>query len=195
MNKKKIILICGVIFVIIAIAACIAIVYFSKQDLITAEKELQQTIEKYGFVEKETVNTIIAKLNTEIMDGGLNTPAIDDSMVIENELYWYALTENISCYVGTTEFSGDKEKDSAELISLYFDKEGYKEETATNYFKKLIKANKADLTEQEIENLVKEAKANIKTNEMTNNGQGISVAIIETDNHYEYQVKRLYKLD
>lgn len=193
MDKKKIVSICGVIVVIIVIAVCIAIVYFSKQDVATAENELQQTIEKYGSVEKETVNTVIAKLNTEIMDGGLNTPATDDSMVIENELYWYALTENISCYVRTVDFSGDKEKDFAELISLYFDKEGYNEETATNYFKKLIKSNKADLTEQEIDNLVKEAKANIKTNEMTNNGQGISVAIVETDNHYEYQVKRLYK--
>lgn len=192
MNKKKVILICVLILIVI-ITACIGFVYWAKQDVIKAEKELQQTIEKYGSVEKETVNIVIAKLNTEIMDGGLKTPATDDSMVIDNELYWYALTENISCYVKPTEFSGDKEKDFAELISFYFDKEGYKEEKAIKYFEKLIKANKADLTEQEIDNLIKEAKENIKSDKMVNNGQGISVAIVETDNHYEYQVKRLYK--
>lgn len=190
MDKKKVIII---VVVLIVIAVCCTCVYLAKKDVENAQKEYEETVEKYGTVEKETVNTMIAKLNTEIMDGGLNTPATDDSMVTENDLYWYGITENISCYIRPVEFTGDHKKDNAELISIYFDKEGYQEETAVNYFKKLIKANKEDLTDQEIEKLVADAKANMASNQMINHGQGISVAIVKLDNHYEYQVIRLYK--
>lgn len=169
------------------------VVYFAKRDVEVAENELQQAIEKYGVVGEETVNTMIAKFNTEIMDGGLKTPIADSSMVIDNNLYWYAITENMSCYVRPVEFTGDNKKDVVDTFSLYFDIEGYKEETAVNYFKKLIKANKADLTEQEIDKLIEDAKANITSDQMTNHGQGISVAIVQLDNHYEYQVVRLYQ--
>lgn len=191
-TKKKVITISAII-VVLVIAVCIVFVYLAKKDVETAKKEYDETVEKYGSVERETVNTVIAKFNTEIMDGGLNTPATDDSMVIEDGLYWYALTDNISCYVRPVEFTGDNKKDNAELISIYFDKEGYDEKVAINYWKKLIKSNNAELTEGEINILVEKAKADKNGNEMTANGKGIYVTIIETDNHYEYQVKRLYK--
>ena len=51
MNKKKIIGICVVIFVIVFIAVCIAIVQFSKKDLEEAKKGLEETQEEYGWVE------------------------------------------------------------------------------------------------------------------------------------------------
>ena len=188
MNKKKGIIISIIVVVLIIIAVGIAFVYSAKKDVEIAQQEYEETVEKYGSVERETVDTVIAKFNTEIMDSGLNTPVTNESMVTEDGLYWYALTENISCYVRP-----DHKKDNAELISIYFDKEGYKEETAINYWKKLIKANKAELTNEEINTLVEDAKANKDSEEMTANGKGIYAAIIETDNHYEYQVKRLYK--
>lgn len=61
------------------------------------------------------------------MDNNINTPASDESMAVQDGLYWYALTEDVSIYI--------KPK----------------------------------------------------------NGKGISVGVVETDNHYEYQIKRLYK--
>lgn len=193
MNKKKGIIISIIVVVLIIIAVGIAFVYSAKKEVEIAQKEYEEKVEKYGSVERETVDTVIAKFNTEIMDSGLNTPATNESMVTEDGLYWYALTENISCYVRPVEFTGDHKTDNAELISIYFDKEGYKEETAINYWKKLIKANKVELTNEEINTLVEDAKANKDSEEMTANGKGIYAAIIETDNHYEYQVKRLYK--
>lgn len=193
MDKKKLITICGVIFVVVVIVVCFAIVQFSKQDVENAQNDLQATIEKYGFVEKETVNTLVAKLNTEIMDNGINTPASDELMVAQDGLYWYGLTDDVSIYVKPVEFSNDNKKDIAEISAIYIDRVKYNEEISIKYAKLLIKANNEELTEDEIDTLMKEAKTASKDNEMSNNGKGISVGMVETENHYEYQIKRLYK--
>ena len=55
MDKKKITGICVVIFVVAVIAICITVVQFSNRDLEGAKRDLQETQEKYGWVEKETV--------------------------------------------------------------------------------------------------------------------------------------------
>lgn len=193
MDKKKVMTICGVIFVVVVIVVCIAIVQFAKQDVENAKNELQATIEKYGTVEKEIVNILVAKLNTEIMDNGINTPASDELMVAQDGLYWYGLTDDISFYVKPVEFSNDNKKDIAEISAIYMSKDVYDEQIAIKYAKLLIKANNEELTEDEIDTLIKDAKAGSNDNEFANNGKGISVAILESDNHYEYQVKRLYK--
>lgn len=193
MDKKKIVTICGSIIVVVVIAVCIVIVQFSKQGVEDAQNDLQATIEKYGVVEKETVNTLVAKLNTEIMDNGINTPASDEFMVAQDGFYWYALKEDVSIYIKPVEFSNDIKKDIAERSAIYMNKDVYDEQTAIKYAKRLIKANNSELTEEEIDNLIKDAKTVSKDNKMSNNGKGISVAIVESDNHYEYQVKRLYK--
>lgn len=192
MNKKKIMGICVVGFVIIVIVVCSAIVQFSKHDLETAQKEYEQTVEKYGVVEKETVNSMIAKFNTEIMDSGLNTPAYDDYMTIQNDVYWFGLTEDISYYLQPVEFSGNKENDILEMAAIYFRKDNYNEKKAIKYVKSLIKANNYDLKDEEIDNLIKKAKELSSNKETSNNGKGISVGFLEYADHYIYQVVRLY---
>lgn len=193
MDKKKVMTICVVIFVVVFVAVCFAIVQFSKQDLENAQKDLQEALEKYGTVEKEIVNVLVAKLNTEIMDNGINTPASDELMVAQDGLYWYGLTDDVSIYVKPVEFSNDNKKDIAEQSAIYMNKDVYDEQTAIKYAKLLIKANNEELTEDEIDTLIKDAKTVSKDNKMSNNGKGISVAIVESDSHFEYQVKRLYK--
>ena len=193
MDKKKVMTICGVIFLVVFVAVCFAIVQFSKQDVENAKKDLQEAYEKYGTVEKEIVNVLVAKLNTEIMDNGINTPASDELMVAQDGLYWYGLTDDVSIYVKPVEFLNDNKKDIAEISAIYMNKEKYNEETAIKYAKLLIKANNEELTEDEIDTLIKDAKALSKDEEFANNGKGISVAILESNSHYEYQVKRLYK--
>ncbi len=193
MNKKKIIGICVVIFVIVVIAICIAIVQFSKHDLETAQKEYEQTVKKYGVVEKETVSTMIAKFNTEIMDGGINTPAYDDYLTIEDGSYWFGITENISYLLQPVEFTSDKDKDILAMSALYFHKENYNEEEAVKYVRCLIKSNNYDLTDKEIDDLIKEAKEKSSKKETSNNGKGISIGFLEYENSYIYQVIRLYK--
>ena len=64
MNKKKIIQIGIIIFVIVFVAICIAIVQFSKKDLEEAKKGLEETQKKYGWVEKENIN--LENSNTQV---------------------------------------------------------------------------------------------------------------------------------
>lgn len=185
--KKRIltILLCGMM--LLGMTGC------GKDEVKNAEKDLQETQEKYGWVEKEAVNTILAKFNTGIMDTGLNTPANDDYMVIENNLYWFALTDNISYYLKPVEFSGNKENDILSMSALYVKKENDNEDTTLKYVKLLIKANNEEISDSEVENLIKEAKEKSSSKMTANNGKGISVGLLEMDDHYEYQVIRLYK--
>ena len=97
--KKKFfaILLCGVM--VLGLAGCGNPVSDSKKELEDAKNDLEETYKKYGWVEKETVNTILAKFNTEIMDSGLNTPASDDYMVVDNGKYWFALSDDVAFYL------------------------------------------------------------------------------------------------
>lgn len=185
--KKTILtmLLCSVM--ILGITGC------GKDKVEEAKKDLQETQEKYGWVEKETVNTILAKFNTEIMDGGVNTPASDDYMVVDNGIYWFALTDDVSIYLKPIESTENKEKDILDMSAIYMDKDKYDENTAIKYTKLLIKANNAEITDSEIDTLLKEAKEKSSSKETANNGKGISVGISNANDHYEYQVIRLYK--
>lgn len=55
MKKKLVILICGIM--VLNLTGC------GKSDLEDAKKDLQETQEKYGWVQKETVDTLVAKFN------------------------------------------------------------------------------------------------------------------------------------
>ncbi len=127
------------------------------------------------------------------MDGGLGTPAYDNGMLIENNTYWFALTDDITFYVKPVECSEDKMKDIANLSAVRIDKKKYNEEIIVNYAKKLIKANNNAFTDEEINTFIKEAQEFKQDGKMSNNGKGISVGVFETDDFYEYQVKRVYK--
>lgn len=190
-EKKKIIIIC-LFVMIVAVGGYLGIKYYLEKDLEQTKQELQETIEKYGTVKQENVSTIIAKLNTEIMDSGTNTPATEDSLVIENQLYWYAITENISCYIKPQKFTGKKEEDIVEMVALWYEK-SEDEQTIEQYAKYLIKANNEDLTEKEIDQIIKDAKKLSPKNQNAQSGKGLAVAFKEADNHYEYQVIRIYK--
>jgi len=185
--KKTIftILLCGVM--VLGITGC------GEDKAKEAEKDSQETYEKYGWVEKENVGILVAKLNTEIMDGGLHTPAYDDYMVIDNDLYWFALTDRINYYLKPVSFSGNKDNDIVDMSALRFKKEGFQEETDLTYVKFLIKANNENITDSEIETLLKEAKEKAPSKKSANNGKGISVGLLETQDCYEYQVVRLFK--
>ena len=200
--KKKLfaILLCGVMA--LGLAGCSNPVSYSKKELEDAKNDLEETYKKYGWVEKETVNTILAKFNTEIMDGGLNTPASDDYMVVDNGKYWFALTDDVAFYLKPVESSGNKEKDILDMSAIYIDNDKYDETTAIKYTKLLIKANNEEITDtkiheefirKDIDELLKEAKEKSSAKETANNGKGISVGISNANDHYEYQVIRVYK--
>ncbi len=163
----------------------------SKKD---AEKDLQETIDKYGFVEKETVETLVAKFNTEVMDtnnGKLNT-ASDEYLTVDNNQYWYGLIEGIYLIVIPTEFSNDKTKDIVDSMTIYVEKGSEYEKDATTYAKHLLKANSDKFTADEISSLMDDAKQKVNK-EKANNGKGISLGYNDNTDNYQYLVKRLYK--
>lgn len=189
--KNKIIIICLVV-IILSIVVSLGIKLYLNKDLEKKEQNLQDTYEKYGLVEMETVNNLVAKFNTQIMDNGLNTPASNDYMTVKDNIYWFALTDSIYYFLKPIKFS-NIENDIVNMNALYFKKDNYNEVESLKYVKFLIKANNEEITDSEIENLIKEAKEKSSFGLSSNNGKGISISFVETDDHYEYQVVRLYK--
>ena len=193
MNKKKIIGICIVIFVIIFVAVCIAIVQFSKKNLEEAKKGLEETQEKYGWVEKETVDILVAKFNTEVVDNSSFNPASTDYLTECNNQYWYGLIDGVYLVVVPEEYTGDKITEIVNYMLLYVDKTSKYEADAISYTKHLIKANNSQITDSEIDTLLEDVKTKANSGKTANNGKGISIGYTEKDEAYQYQVLRLYK--
>ena len=193
MNKKKIIGICIVVFVIIFVAVCIAIVQFSKKDLEEAKKGLEETQEKYGWVEKESVDVLVAKFNTEVVDNSSLNPASTDYLTESNNQYWYGLVDGVYLVVVPEEYTGDKTTEIVNYMLLYVDKTSKYEADAILYTKYLIKANNSQITDSEIDTLLEDAKTKVNSGKIANNGKGISIGYTEKDEAYQYQVLRLYK--
>lgn len=160
-----------------------------------AEKDLEDTINKYGYVEKETVDALVAKFNTEVMDNsnGKMNVASEDYLTIDAGKYWYGLIEGIYLVVVPQEFNNDKTKEVVDNMTIYVDKSGKYEENAMTYVNYLIKANNSKFTNEEISNLIEDAKQKSVNNENANNGKGISIGYADNADNYQYIVKRLYK--
>lgn len=159
-----------------------------------AEKDLQETTYKYGFVEKETVEVLAAKFNTEVMDnsnGMLNT-ATDEYLTIDNNQYWYGLIEGIYLVVIPIDFSGDKTKDIVDSMTIYVKKDSEYENDVMAYVKHLLNANNDKFTMDDINSLIDDAKKKVNK-EKVNNGKGISLGYNDNTDNYQYLVKRLYK--
>lgn len=184
---KKIFTIIFAVVMVFGLTGC------AKKELEEANNDLEATYQKYGTVEKESVNTLVAKLNTEILESELNTLARDDSVFVQDDVYWYALTASISFYLKPVEFTNDVEKDIVDVNALYLKKDEYNEDTALKYVRNLIKANNYDLTEEEITSLISEAKEKSSEGKTSNNGKGVSIGYLDKEDYYEYQVIRLYR--
>lgn len=195
MNKKKIIQIGIIIFVIVFVAICVAIVQFSKHNLEEAKKDLQETQEKYGWVEKESVDVLVAKFNTQVMDNDSSSlnPASTDYLTESNNEYWYGLIEGVYLVVVPEKYTGDKSTEIVDYTLLYVDKTSKYESDAISYIKHLIKANNSNITDNEIDSLLQEAKVKSTSGETANNGKGISIGYIEKNDSYQFQVLRSYK--
>ena len=61
MKKNTIITIICIIIILVCVVGYFAVRYFLDKDLEEQKQELNQTIETYGTVEKETVDVLVAK--------------------------------------------------------------------------------------------------------------------------------------
>lgn len=192
MKNKKIIIIC-LIMIILAIVISLGVKLYLNKDLENQRQKLQETQEKYGWVEKETVDVLVAKFNTEIVDSSSLNPASTDYLTEDNNQYWYGLIDGIYLVVVPEKYTGDKSTEIVDYTLLYVDKTSKYESDAISYIKYLIKANNSNITDNEIDSLLQEAKVKSTSGETANNGKGISIGYIEKNDSYQFQVLRSYK--
>lgn len=155
------------------------------------KNDLQESQEKYGAVEKENVEVLVAKFNTEVKDNSTLNPASTDYLTEDNGEYWYGLIDGIYLVVVPEKYIGDK----TEIVNytlLYVNKSSKYVSDASSYIKYLIKANNQEITEAEISTLISEVKEKVNSGKTANNGKGISLSYTESDDVYQYQVLRLY---
>ena len=179
------ILICGVIY--LCLTGC------SNSSVRDTQKDLQESQEKYGFVEKETINVLVAKFNTEVVDNSSLNPASADYFTENNNQYWYGLIDGIYLVVVPKKYTGDKATDIVDYMLIYVDKTSKYENDAVEYAKHLIKANYNESTEDDINSLLEEAKNKSATGKAAYNGKGISIGYLDKSDYYQYQVLRFYK--
>lgn len=192
MKNKKIIIIC-LIMIILAIVISLGVKLYLNKDLENQRQKLQETQEKYGWVEKETVDVLVAKFNTEIVDSSSLNPASTDYLTEDNNQYWYGLIDGIYLVVVPEKYTGDKSTEIVDYTLLYVDKTSKYESDAISYIKHLIKANNSNITDNEIDSLLQEAKVKSTSGETANNGKSISIGYIEKNDSYQFQVLRSYK--
>ena len=191
MKKSTIILL---VLIILSVGIYFGVNYFLDKDIEKQQQQLDDMLAEYGTIEKENVNTAVAKFNTEIMDGGLENPAKEDAnSTSEDQLYWYMIEDGIYCYVKPEEYTGDVENDIVHTISVYYEIASGKQEKALEYFKLLIKSNKNDFTDEQITELINKAEELKEEKQKAVNGSGVMVGIAETEDHIEYQVTRNYE--
>ena len=111
----------------------------------------------------------------------------------EDNTYWYGLEQGVYLMFEPIEYKGDKTKEITEYMILYVDN-NYTNHTQINeYAKSLIKANNSELSDKEIIELLMDSLELAYEDKCANNGKGISVCHLTMEDHYEIQIKRLYK--
>ena len=147
-----------------------------------------------GIVDQETVDVLVAKFNTQVMDSGSSlNPASTDYLTIDDNKYWYGLIEGIYLVVVPQDFNNNPANEVVDYMFLFVDKGGQYETDAEEYVKHLIKANNESITDEEINTLLEEAKQSAPAGETSNNGKGISIGYIDNTDNIQYQVIRLYE--
>ena len=174
MKKNKVIIIISLIVILLAVGGYFGVKNYLNKDLENQKQELQETIKKYGYVEKENVTISVAKFNTEVMDNKIGNPASDEYMVVQDNLYWYGLLDDVSLYIKPETFTENKDNDITATMAIHYSKNIENETIVVNYVKALIKALSND-------------------KKTSNNGKGISVGYVDNGEKIEYQVIRLYK--
>lgn len=185
--------------ILVAVVVLVKIALTPEIEDVESESAGVSQEETYGFVEPETVATLVAKFNTEIMDqtGWELLPADDTTMMTYENNYWYPLDDDIALVVVPVEFSGDKTQDTVLTMLIYIDKDSVNQKKARSYWQYLVQANSGDSSVEEVTELMAEAEMLRERGEMANRGKGLFVAINEAGggDHIEYQVVRNYRED
>lgn len=173
--------------------ACLIVVGCGNTSQNQSTEDIPAPSNEYGTVENESVEILVAKFNTQVLENGSLNPASNDYRTTSEQRYWYGLITGIYLIAVPEEFQNDSQNEIVDYMVLYVEKGNENEAMVPDYLKALIQANNDTITDDEVEKLLTEAKEKSSTGETSNNGKGISIGYIENDDNYQYQVIRLYE--
>lgn len=180
---------------VLAVAVLVGIL-LGVRAVIVANQEKSEVTEEtvVSTVERETVATIVAKFNAEILDVTQRElePTNDEAMITYENNYWYPLTDAVSLVVVPEDFTGDSYRDIAKVALIYSNKDENNQHVAREYWQYLVRANNRELDDSSVTNLLADAERLKVDDSATDVVKGISAAVFEDDNHFEFQVLRNY---
>ena len=88
----------------------------------TVDEDRQTETQDYGSVERETVEVLVAKFNSQVVDNSTLNPASDDYLTTDENAYWYGLITGVYLIVYPMEFTGDLSSDIVDYMVLYVEK-------------------------------------------------------------------------
>ena len=160
----------------------------------TVEEEQPQTpVQETGYVDCETAEVLVAKFNTQVVDNSSLNPAYDEYLTTYEDAYWYGLITGIYLIVYPVVYTGDLSNDIVDYMVLYVEKNSEYESSVNEYMEYLIQANNSDITTEEVDALLEEARNSASAGTTVNNGKGIDIGYIDNEDNYQYQVIRLYE--
>ena len=181
---KKVLLCLFMVFMVLGVTGC---------DNDNVEEQPQEQVQESGYVDLETAEVLVAKFNTQVVDNSSLNPALDEYLTTYEDAYWYGLITGLYLIVYPVEYTGDLSNDIVDYMVLYVEKNSEYESNVNEYMEYLIKANNIEITTEEANSLITEAKDVATTATTVNNGKGIDVGYIDNEDNYQYQVIRLYE--
>lgn len=159
----------------------------------TSKDKDQEPTSKIGYVEKQTVESLVDEFNTVIQDNSGLGLINKETLTVSEGRYWYTLDEGIYLVVIPLNEQKDAKEDIVASMRIYFTETAKEDPQVPAYTRLLVMANNKEITNDEADKLVSESLEKAKDNLTSNNGKGISVGYATSNDHYEYQVIRNYK--
>ena len=178
----------GIIIGIIAVSVAIIL-------LLVGIFILRNKKPKAVYLEEISISTFVDNLNKKITSSNIEYLASEDYLIKEDEFYWYGLYEDVVLHIVPIKYSGDLTKDIVLETGIFFDKGSANEELAMNYLANLIKTNDSKLTDEQVNEIIKQAKELGKDNVNTKNGTGYAnyglvVTYWDNEDNYHYSIER-----
>ena len=159
----------------------------------SSEIDKQDKKDVIGVVDKETVETMVARFNEVVVETSGLGYAQEETLSTDNGLYTYDIADGIFLVVLPLDVQKTKEEDIVNSMRIYV-KNGYENDPQVEaYVRMLITANNDEITNEEANALIEEAIEKSSEKLTSNNGKGISVGFIKAEDHVEYQVIRNYE--
>ena len=158
-NVVRNVLLVSIIILVIAALVLIGLLYIKKN-------------KKPVYLDDVKVSSLVTKLNDNLKSSKIEYFASEENLLKEDDSYWYGLHEDIVLHLIPLKYTGEVDKDIVLESGIFYDKDSKNSELASKYIVNLIKANALELTDEEIDEIIKQAKEIGKDNVNSKNGKG-----------------------